>query len=87
MTDVLIVSLLGLVVTLIAIMTPIIKLNSSITTLNCNLEALANTIHRDEDELKLVKDKVAQHDIELGSVKKDIKLLHRKTDELKDRKE
>lgn len=87
MSDVLIVSLLGLIATLVAVMTPIIKLNSNITTLNCNLEALANTIRRDEDELKTVKDKVAQHDLEIGSVKKDIKLLHRKTDELKDRKE
>lgn len=87
MTDVLIVSLLGLLATLVAVMTPIIKLNSNITTLNCNLEALSNTIRRDEDELKEVKDAVAKHDLDIGNAQKDIKILYRKTDELNNRKE
>lgn len=87
MTDVLVVGFLGLIATLIAVMTPIIKLNSNITTLNCNLEALSATIRRDESELKEVKDTVAQHELDIGNAKKDIKILYRKTDDLENRKE
>ena len=87
MNDALIVGLLALVVSLIAVMTPIIKLNSNITTLNCNLKALHHTIARDENELKEVKDTVAQQQIDIGNAQKDIKILYRKTDELENRRE
>ena len=86
MTDVLIVSLLGFLVAMIAVMSPIFKLNSSITTLNCNLKALADTIRRDEGELKELKGTVAQHELEIGNAKKDIKLLYKKAEDL-ERKE
>lgn len=87
MTDVLVISLIGLIGTLIGVMTPIIKLNTNITTLNCNLEALFNTVRRDETELADVKNTVAQHEIDIGNAQKDIKILYRKTDNLEDRKE
>lgn len=87
MSDALIIGLLAVVGTLIAVMTPIIKLNSNITTLNCNIKSLAETLTRDEDELKYVKDTVAQHQIDIGNAKKDIKILYHKTDELNSRKE
>ena len=87
MTDGIIVGLLALIVTLIAVMTPIIKLNSNITTLNCNLEALFNTVKRDEGKLDEVETKVSKHTIDIENAKKDIKILYRKTDELSDRKE
>lgn len=87
MTDVLIISLIGLIGTLIAVMTPIIKLNTNITTLNCNLEALASTIRRDEGELKEVKETVAQHELDICKARTDIKTLFRKTDDLENRRE
>ena len=87
MTDAILIGLLSLAGTLIGVITPIIKLNSNITTLNCNLEALSNTIRRDEDELDKVKKSISQHDREIGDVKKDVKFLYKKTEDLENRKE
>lgn len=87
MTDALIIGFFGMVVALIGVMTPIIKLNSNITRLNCNLQALSETLRRDENELKEVKDTVGKHGLDIGNVKKDIKILYQKTDDLENRKE
>lgn len=87
MTDALIVGFFGLVVALIGVMTPIIKLNSNITQLNCNLQALFNTVKRDEGKLDTMETEVAKHTVDIEAAKKDIKILYRKTDDLENRKE
>lgn len=87
MSDGLIIALFALVGSMIVLITPILKLNSNITALNCNLQSLFNTVKRDEGELNDVKITVAQHEIDIGNAKKDIKMLYRKTDDLENRKE
>lgn len=87
MNDTLLLAILGLIVTLITIVTPVIKLNTNITTLTCTIDALSRTITRDEDELKNVKETTAQHELDIGNIKKDVKILYKKTDDLENRKE